>query len=66
MSDLSKSELPVTKSLILERDESVLKIWLNRPESKNALSTEMTDELNAVLDEVHDEHRTRRLCHAEQ
>ena len=61
MSDLSKSELPVTKSLILERDESVLKIWLNRPESKNVLSTEMTDELNAVLDEVHDDRSIRTI-----
>ena len=61
MSDLSKSELPVTKSLILERDESVLKIWLNRPESKNALSTEMTDELNGVLDEVHDDRSIRTI-----
>ena len=47
MSDLSKSELPATQSLILERDESVLKIWFNRPEAKNALSAEMTDELGA-------------------
>lgn len=61
MSDLLKRELPLTKSLILERDESVLKIWLNRPESKNALSAEMTDELNAVLDEVHDDRSIRTI-----
>ena len=38
MGDLSKVELPDTQSLILEHHGSVLKIWLNRPESKNALS----------------------------
>ena len=41
--------LPETKTIITERNESVLRIWLNRPESKNALSAEMTDELAEVL-----------------
>jgi isohexenylglutaconyl-CoA hydratase len=42
--------LPDTKDLILENQGSVLTIWLNRPEAKNALSAEMVDELHAVLD----------------
>jgi isohexenylglutaconyl-CoA hydratase len=44
------SALPNTADLILERSGSVLTVWLNRPEAKNSLSTEMVDELHAVLD----------------
>ncbi len=61
MTDLSKSKLPATDSLILERDESVLKIWFNRPEAKNALSAEMTDELDEVLDSVRDDRSIRSI-----
>jgi isohexenylglutaconyl-CoA hydratase len=42
--------LPATKHLILEQQRSVLTVWLNRPEAKNALSVDMIDELHAVLD----------------
>ena len=42
--------LPTTNDLILEQAGSVLTIWFNRPEAKNALSGEMVDELHAVLD----------------
>ena len=49
MSDLAKTQLPSTNSLVLERQGSVLKIWFNRPEAKNALNAEMTDELVNVL-----------------
>ena len=51
----------LTQSLILERDESVLKIWFNRPEAKNALSAEMTEELHAVLDAVCDDRSIRTI-----
>jgi len=61
MSDLSKSVLPVTHSLLLERDDFVLKIWFNRPEAKNALSAEMTEELNNVLDAVSDDRSLRAI-----
>jgi isohexenylglutaconyl-CoA hydratase len=61
MGDLSKVELPETQSLILEHRGSVLKIWLNRPESKNALSEEMTDELHQVLDAVRDDRSIRTI-----
>ena len=61
MSDLSKLELPETQSLILEHRGSVLKIWLNRPESKNALSEEMTDELHQVLDAIRDDRSIRTI-----
>jgi isohexenylglutaconyl-CoA hydratase len=61
MTDLSKDKLPSTHSLILARDGGVLKIWLNRPETKNALSKEMTDELNLVLDNVRDDRSIRTI-----
>ena len=61
MGDLSKFQLPETQSLILERQGSVLKIWLNRPQAKNALSEEMTDELHLVLDAVRDDRSIRTL-----
>lgn len=44
------SALPQTKDLILDKQGSVLTLWLNRPEAKNALSAGMVDELHAVLD----------------
>ena len=61
MSDLSKAILPITQSLLLERDDSVLKIWFNRPEAKNALSAEMTEELDTVLDAVRDDRSIRTI-----
>ena len=61
MGDLSKFQLPETQSLILERQGSVLNIWLNRPQAKNALSEEMTDELHLVLDAVRDDRSIRTI-----
>ena len=61
MGDLSKFQLPETQSLILERQGSVLKIWLNRPQAKNALSEEMTDELHPVLDAVRADRSIRTI-----
>jgi isohexenylglutaconyl-CoA hydratase len=52
MNNLSPDGLPEAQSLILQREGSVLTIWLNRPEAKNALSANMTNELSAVLDSV--------------
>lgn len=40
------------KTLILEEQDQVLKITLNRPESRNALDMEMREELSEVLDSV--------------
>lgn len=55
------SALPDTNDLQLQRDGSVLRIWLNRPAAKNALSAEMVDELHAVLDAVRDDRSIRTL-----
>ena len=61
MTELATAKLPETKSLILERKDSVLKIWFNRPEAKNALNTEMTEELVAVLEAVRDDRTVRTI-----
>lgn len=58
---MTLSELPSTSELALERDGSVLTIWFNRPETRNALSAEMTEELAEVLDAVQDERSIRSI-----
>lgn len=40
------------QTLELERDGFVRRVWLNRPDVHNALSTEMIDELTAVFTEL--------------
>ena len=51
----NQKKLPDTKTLILERSGSVLCIWFNRAEARNAISPEMIDELHAVLDALRDD-----------
>jgi len=55
------ADLPTTEYLALQRDGSVLTVWLNRPEAKNALSAQMVDELHAVLDAVRGDRGLRTL-----
>ncbi len=45
-------DLPQTQSLLLSLSEGVLQVTLNRPETRNALSTEMVSELNMVFDAI--------------
>jgi len=52
--------LPTT-TLILEREESVLRIWFNSPEMRNALTAEVVGELSAILDAVRDDRTIRTL-----
>jgi isohexenylglutaconyl-CoA hydratase len=61
MTDLANNTLPATQTLILQRQGSVLTIWLNRPEAKNALSAEMTDELSLVLDSTRNDRSIRTI-----
>ena len=44
--------LPATETLSLENEDGWLTIWLNRPEARNALSSEMAEELLAVVDAI--------------
>lgn len=53
--------LPDTRHLLLDRQGSVLTIWLNRPEARNALSADMVDELGAVLDATRDDRGLRTI-----
>jgi len=55
------TSLPETRSLILERTGSVLRIWFNRPDARNALTAEVTEELSAVLDAVRDDRTLRTI-----
>ena len=55
------TDLPQTNNILLDRQDSVLHIWFNRPEAKNALSAEMVEELNSVLDAVRDDRSIRTL-----
>ena len=54
-------KLPNTRNLLLEHKGSVLMIWLNRPEVKNALINEMVEELHAVLDAARSDSDMRTL-----
>ena len=53
--------LPQTQALIVEHQNSVLRIWFNRPDARNALSAEIVTELHAVLDAVRDDRSIRTL-----
>jgi isohexenylglutaconyl-CoA hydratase len=45
--------LPTTETLQLREDGFVLHVTLNRPESRNAMSLQMTEELRAVFTAIH-------------
>jgi len=54
-------ELPKTDHLITEVDTEWLTIWFNRPEARNALSSELSSELRLVLETVRDEPALRGI-----
>ena len=51
--------LPATAHIRLEREGPVLRLWLNRPEMRNALSAEMVREIQAAFDAIRDDRDTR-------
>lgn len=55
------AELPNTQTLLLEQVEGVLYVTLNRPESRNAMSLAMVEELRAVLRAVRVDLNVRAL-----
>ena len=55
------TDLPDVQDLVLEHEGSVLTIWFNRPEAKNALSADMVESLDAVLDAVHEDRSIRAI-----
>ena len=50
---------PATRSLMLEEEGGWLTVWLDRPETRNALSGEMVDELKAVAVALRDDRSVR-------
>lgn len=53
------TQLPAAESLLLEKDDGWLTVWLNRPEARNALSAGMVDELLAVTVAIRDDRSVR-------
>ncbi|NNF17531.1 MAG: enoyl-CoA hydratase/isomerase family protein [Gammaproteobacteria bacterium] len=53
--------LPKTKDLVLELKGSVLRIWFNRPQTRNALSAAMAEEFELVLDAIRQERSIRTI-----
>src|SRR5688572_5703512 len=49
------------ETLIVARDGPVMKITLNRPEARNALSPTMVRELSEVLTQAHDDASVRAV-----
>ncbi|GLZ87739.1 isohexenylglutaconyl-CoA hydratase [Metapseudomonas resinovorans] len=55
------NELPNCETLLLEQAGGVLHITLNRPDSRNAMSLAMVEELRAVLAAVHGDANVRAV-----
>ncbi|RJG13516.1 enoyl-CoA hydratase/isomerase family protein [Pseudomonas cavernicola] len=55
------SQLPSCETLLLESQGGVLHVTLNRPESRNAMSLGMVEELRAVFKAVRDDRDVRAL-----
>lgn len=53
--------LPTVETLQLREDGFVLHVTLNRPESRNAMSLQMTQELRAVFSAIHDSDSIRAV-----
>ena len=52
---------PKTSALIVEQDQSVVRIWFNRPDAKNSLNDEITGGLADVLDQVREDREIRTI-----
>jgi isohexenylglutaconyl-CoA hydratase len=50
-----------TSAIIQEREGSVLKIWFNRPEARNALTGDVVDALMKMLDDIRDDRSIRTI-----
>jgi len=55
------ADLPTCRALLLRRDGPWLHVTLNRPETRNALSDEMMQELGAVLDALDGDREVRAV-----
>lgn len=55
------NQLPDCQTLLLELENQWLRIWFNRPESRNALSEELVNELREVLETVREDRSIRGI-----
>ena len=55
MLSTSLTDLPVDESLQLEQQGSILTMWLNRPESRNAMSLNMVNVIQQVFTQIADD-----------
>ena len=55
------TNLPQTKNLILDLSNGWLTIWLNRPNSRNALTNDMIEDFNNVFNSVGDDRSVRGI-----
>ena len=53
------STLPQTEHIKLDREGPVLRLWLNRPEMRNAMSGQMTAEILATFEAIHNDRSVR-------
>ncbi len=49
------------KNVLIEREDGITWVILNRPEKRNAMNPELNDEMNIVLDELEEDDATRVL-----
>ena len=66
MSIQNEAKLPSVQFLILDLHRSVLNIWFNRPEARNALNDQMMSELGQVLDSIKLIELSAPLCFVER
>nr|MCS5653593.1 enoyl-CoA hydratase/isomerase family protein [Candidatus Neomarinimicrobiota bacterium] len=55
------TNLPHTKNLELDISNDWLTIWLNRPNSRNALTNEMIEDFNNVFNSIRDDRSVRGI-----
>ena len=59
------ADLPQTENLALELIGPWLTVWLNKPDSRNALSKEMLKEMKNVLESVREDRAIRGITFRE-
>ena len=58
---MPQTSLPLTRHILLRRDGPWLHVTLNRPEVRNAFSTEMSEDLNNTFDAVRGDRSVRGI-----
>ncbi len=53
------STLPVFETLQLDREDGIATLWLNRPDSRNALNLRMCHEITAACEALEEDQAVR-------